>query len=1364
MKKTRKTNFKTLSAAILTGCAFVGFANVASATDLTDIDLSQKPVETPTLDYLKDNNVLIPQKSGYDSRFDIWIEGEPIESPGSAFTISKGTEADYTFEYKTADKNGTLTTNYYKVSLKRDNLTSELPSLSQDDIKWTKLETKPALGTPNIISIDVSDTETLYYSYEYTKPENYTVVQDKSISKSVTDPSGITVQNHYIFDSGAGLNNPKGSTTSIKNVLYKNNSSYGCMNFTTSMTYYADIYGGAIYNEGEITEIIGDFINNRVSGSSSIGIINAYGGAIYNDGNIGDINGNFIDNYAGTSGGAISNSDKINSITGNFVSNSAGSSGGAIYNGSGKIGKITGDFIGNSAKYSGGAIYNSAIIGNIVGDFINNSASFGGAIHNNDTIKNVKGNFVFNSAQHNGGAIYNDEVINAIFADFRNNRAEYGGAISNSIYGVIGGIIGSFVNNSAKNHGGAIYNTNKVGGITGDFIGNSAGNEGGAIYNSAIIGNIVGDFISNSAGNNGGAISNSYGSIVGIVGSFINNTTDGSGGAIYNHDYYRNLKTTIGDIVADFIGNSAKSYGGAIYNDSGTIGNISGDFIGNSAGIVGGAIYNVSGTIGNISGDFIGNSAKYNGGAIYNPFGTIGNITGDFINNNLLPDEGAASFGGAIYNSSSTIGNIIGDFKNNSAGGSTYGAFGGAIFNSGTISDLVGDYINNHAEVSSERWKYDGAAKGGAICNNSGNINKVLNSSFIGNYAKISIEKGIAQGGAIWTNTDLNIVADNGNSTFKGNYTDNKGVIDDNAIYVASNSAAINFETKNNGRIDMYDNIRGLDGYSVNITGDNTGVFGMYNDMYDANLSVGNTYLTTVNNLVHDYKVNNFTLTGNTNMIADVDIKNQEMDRFTANGYGEHNGTLNVIGMNLLSDAPDDREVTAIYFAQQGLKDHVSTTSLDLPQKEYQTTAYTPIYKYNVLYKTDYATEENGLEDGGYFLFTKGDRILTPGGGSSSTGNPSDAFNPAVLNAPISAQAGAQASMSETFRYVFEHADAFTQLPSVDRLSHIKANQYALSTDYNNNLGSLATEFNNKAGWFRPYVTFEDMDLKNGPKVSAKTYGSLFGFDSDFHELKNGWTSLTTGYIGYNGSQLHYPGVDTTMNGGLIGLTETFYKGNFWTALTLSAGASVGESNNMYGKEEFTSLMAGIGSKTGYNFEFKEGKYIVQPIMFMSYTFVNTFDYTNAAGVRINSDPMHSIQLNPSVRFIANTKNEWQPYASVGMVWNLLNESNVSANGVKLPEMSMKPYVEYGVGIQKRFKDKFIAFGQAMLRNGGRNGIALTAGFRWSLGDEGKAIKDRVQNDESRKIVKQLTQQQKMALTKPSSTTRTTARVVLKQL
>ena len=123
----------------------------------------------------------------------------------------------------------------------------------------------------------------------------------------------------------------------------------------------------------------------------------------------------------------------------------------------------------------------------------------------------------------------------------------------------------------------------------------------------------------------------------------------------------------------------------------------------------------------------------------------------------------------------------------------------------------------------------------------------------------------------------------------------------------------------------------------------------------------------------------------------------------------------------------------------------------------------------------------------------------------------------------------------------------------------------------------------------------------------------------------------------------------------------------------------------------------------------------------VDYTMINTFDYTNAAGVKIDADPMHTIQINPTVRFIGNLKDGWQPYASVGMVWNLMNQTSVSANGVDLPSMHTKPYVEYGVGLQRCWDDKFSAFGQAMIRNGGRTGIAFTAGFRWALGNEPKA-------------------------------------------
>jgi len=157
----------------------------------------------------------------------------------------------------------------------------------------------------------------------------------------------------------------------------------------------------------------------------------------------------------------------------------------------------------------------------------------------------------------------------------------------------------------------------------------------------------------------------------------------------------------------------------------------------------------------------------------------------------------------------------------------------------------------------------------------------------------------------------------------------------------------------------------------------------------------------------------------------------------------------------------------------------------------------------------------------------------------------------------------------------------------------------------------------------------------------------------------------------------------------------------------------------MYGSENYAMLMAGIGNKTGYNFEFKDGKYILQPAMLLSYSFINTFDYRNAAGLKIESDPLHAIQLSPGLKLIMNAKNGWQPYLAIDMTWNILDKSRVTANDVRLPEMSIKPYVSYGAGVQRRFKDdKYTAFGQTMVHSGGRNGVSLTFGLRWRVGKE----------------------------------------------
>lgn len=823
--------------------------------------------------------------------------------------------------------------------------------------------------------------------------------------------------------------------------------------------------------------------------------------------------------------------------------------------------------------------------------------------------------------------------------------------------------------------------------VTGDFVENSAGEEGAAIYNSGFIENITGNFVANKSQFSGGAIYNS-GKISEISGNFIDNRAEDSysaaGGAIFNTNP-----------------TPARASEGSEVEYSETSFNISGNFIGNSAVALSEAELPPKPLA------LYAQSTTGMGGAIANN-ASIGNITGNFIGNYA---SGEYAYGGAISNDGE-ISDITGDFIGNYASGEYAGAAGGAIANSyGEIKNITGNFIGNNVQS-------EGFAAGGAISNNDliGEFDYdeekivsgtgIVNSSFYGNYAKADGEYAMAGGGAIMTFTDLNIVAKDGyTSVFSGNYTEVNGERDDNAIY-AGYGSTINFEMKNGGKFVMADNIRGEaepqpgsleritapESYKVNITGDNIDntAFYMLNDMYDADLTVGQTTLNTVNDSIHTYDVNNFTLSNNTKMVVDVDLANETMDRFTSNGYGEHNGDLIVSGMNLLSDSKSDS--AEIFFAEEGLKDNVLNGTGELPDK-YQT-AYTPIYKYNVNY--------DNRADGGYFVFNRGGQ------------NSSDSFNPSVLSTPVANQAGSQAVINETVRFAFQHMDLFSQLPFNQRMAIINNNRYAISEGTPKYTPEL--EMINKGFWVKPFTSFETINLNHGPDVDAITYGTLVGFDSNFKELKRGWYNVQSIYGGYNGSQLSYDGVDTSLNGGVLGITETFYKGNFFTALTATAGANVGSSKTMYGNEDFTALLAGIGSKSGYNFEFKNGKYILQPILFMNYSFVNTFDYTNAAGVKIDSDPLHTFQINPQLKFISNLKNGWQPYASVGMVWNVLNSSKVRANDVILPKMSVDPYVEYGVGLQRNWKDRFTGFAQAMVRNGGRNGVALTFGFRWAIG------------------------------------------------
>ena len=1134
--------------------------------------------------------------------------------------------------------------------------------------------------------------------------------------------------------------------------------------------------GGAIYNSGIIGDITGDFIGNyAISPVSSTFQHSVIGGAVCNYGTLGDITGDFIENYTSgavsnfadaSGGGAIFNADTLGDITGNFIANYANSSdssasGGAIFNGYyyATIGDITGNFIGNyaissSSGYSarGGAIYNDdGTIGDITGDFIGNYAAAntsadvnasGGAIFNSVTIGDITGDFIGNyasgSSYAHGGAIYNGGTIGDITGDFIGNYATssgssaYGGAISKSS-GTIGNITGNFIGNYASAsvsgsyasaHGGAIYHQiNNMNGIS-------------------TIGNITGDFIGNYASSDSSAY----------------------GGAIDNYAY--EYTTEIGDISGNFIGNYAVSAessacGGAISNWESTggtakIGSIRGDFIGNHA---------IASNDDTYDGSFNG---AY-GGAIYNTFNGAGDVSiaviaGDFAENYV---KGYESYGGAIFNTVE-IASITGDFVNNYAEGVST-AFGGAIVNAGMISSYdvpvdqllqlpmitinisdtgesytfyqgiptealeelealyeagykiiyvsAGEQTMTSAEWEQVKPELDAMLESGEMATESPIGDKymaqltggLVNSSFFGNYAKST--EGEAKGGAIYTMTDLMITADNGNSVFSGNYVEDVNGKRPEAVYVDSPTSTLTLQAKNEGTILFDDQINGASGYKLKLDGDSTGRVILNNDVINAkvdlnevtlqlgredvlnqsqSLALNSGTLSLLNNGVGTMHLPELSLNGAVNMAVDADLANKTMDRITADKYNiSQDSKLNVNLINLISDAKEDK--TDIEFAAPSYSSQVSYTG-DNP------IAYSKIYKYDVSYNP---------EDG-YFTFLRG-----------SSGNPSDNFNPTVLSPAVTTQAAGYSTQMQVFNYAFQHSDNFMNLPYMDRLAASKSNQYALINDSTvGPYSPIFTRVNQGGAWFKPYVSFENIPLKNGPTVDNIAYGSLIGYDSKLTPIKHGFERVLTGYVGYNGASQSYPGVDTYQNGGLLGGTVTLYKGNFFNATTLSAGASVGESSNMYGHENYTMLLAGIGNKLGYNFEFKRGRYILQPSMLMSYTFVNTFDYTNSAGTRMTSDPLHAIQLSPGLKFIMNTKNGWQPYAAVNMVWNIFTDQNAKADNISLPNMSIKPYVQYGLGVQKLIKDKFLAFGQALVSNGGRNGISFSFGLRWLIGRE----------------------------------------------
>ena len=329
-----------------------------------------------------------------------------------------------------------------------------------------------------------------------------------------------------------------------------------------------------------------------------------------------------------------------------------------------------------------------------------------------------------------------------------------------------------------------------------------------------------------------------------IDSEFVNNYSETGASSINNND-----TGVITSITSTFLGNYSLVNGGVLAN-SGNVTYINSMFLGNYTN-QNGVIYN-TGTIDRINSDFIGNYAQLNGGAIYNN-GTISEINSNFISN-------SSSNGGAIYNA-----------KN------------------GVITNITSTFVNNFSK-----------GDGGAIYN-LGTIGTIRNSSFLANYSSVIGKRG----GAIYSESDLNFLADGSTIEFTGNYVLTENGKLDEAIYIndanSVDDITLTFSIKDGGTVVLNDSISGADLINVGIKGVSASndTFKLFNQINNSAVSFQNVKLDVLNGIVTDY--NFVTSSFKDEVLFDFDLSINDSGKLVSDTITTNDSSKGVLTLNKIN-------------------------------------------------------------------------------------------------------------------------------------------------------------------------------------------------------------------------------------------------------------------------------------------------------------------------------------------------------------------------------------------------------------------------------------------------------------------------------
>ena len=688
---------------------------------------------------------------------------------------------------------------------------------------------------------------------------------------------------------------------------------------------------------------------------------------------------------------------------------------------------------------------------------------------------------------------------------------------------------------------------------------------------------------------------------------------------------------------------------------------------------------------------------RMHGGAIYN-----GNSTMAISGNNIYFNSNTAGYhGGAIYNigsnSSMTIsGNNI-EFSSNTATG------GGAIANSGGATmEIRGKSIKFSSNTAPSYY-----SSGGAI------DNAYSTMTITGEKINFSYNTASYHGGAIYNvGSTLNLVS-TGKIEFTGNTAagisnaihDNEGTINlyasknaqiifNDRITSTNNESILNINQSTTtvnaiGKIVLNENMQGYTG-QVNLYA-GTVQIGQYGTWFAGNTYVDNATIDMANFVLQEHNFNTLRVDNNLNLFVDVDLANKQMDTITASEDSDIQGKINIKSINILEDATEDR--TEILFTSSTvLQDKITTVK----------TASSSLYKYNVNY--------NDLT--GKIFFNKG-------------------INPIIAQSQVATAVGGVITQTAILNQAFKSIDSVIQ--------NRKQRYYQSSNIYASTTNLLYEEPNKieRGLWIRPYAMQDTIDINN-MSVDNTAVGTLAGLD-----LSVGEDSILSFYIGYAGSNQKYEDIKVNQTGYVVGATGMIIKDDYYLGLTANINFNKAQSENIYGTDNFDMNMYAVGAKAGYNMTLRR-EWILEPNITLMYGNINTQEFTTKQkkGVKIGSQSTNNILIEPQIKAKLDLTDGWTPYTLIGYVLNTGNKTELVANNLGFNDMKITGYAEYGLGVNKSFKDSFWScFLQATGKCGNKNGFEGNFGIKYSFSNATK--KQKKQDEQIEKLYKKQEQENK---------------------